>query len=61
MTQSIYLVRAPIFFSFVLGLGFVFLCFLDRLRKKRISLGFNFVGALFVAAFLLLVTWFRLP
>ena len=37
MNQSIYLVRVPIFLSFVLGLGFLFLCFLDRLRKKQIS------------------------
>jgi hypothetical protein len=61
MNQSIYYVRAPIFFSFVLGVGFLLLCLLDRLRKKQISLGFNFVVALFVAAFLLFVTWFRLP
>jgi hypothetical protein len=34
MNQSIFFVSAPIFFAFVLGLGFLFLCFLDRLRKK---------------------------
>jgi hypothetical protein len=61
MNQSIYFVRVPIFFAFVLGLGFLFLCLLDRLRKKQISLGFNFVAALIVGAFLLFVTWFRLP
>jgi hypothetical protein len=61
MNQSIYFVRAPIFFSLVLGLGFLFLCLLDRLRKKQISLGFNFVAALIVGTFLLFVTWFRLP
>jgi energy-coupling factor transporter transmembrane protein EcfT len=61
MKEQIYFVRAPIFFSFVLGLVFLVLCFLDRLRKKRMSLGFNFLVALIVASFLLFVTWFGLP
>jgi hypothetical protein len=45
----------------VLGLSFAALCFLDWLRKKQISLGFNVVVALVVASFLLFVTWLGLP
>jgi hypothetical protein len=61
MNQPIYYVNAWIFFAVVLGACFLFLCLLERLRKKQISLGFNFFFALVVAAFLLFVTWFHLP
>jgi hypothetical protein len=50
---TIYFVRAPIFFAAVLGFVFLFLCSLDRLRKKQICLGFNFAIALILACFLL--------
>jgi hypothetical protein len=61
MNLPIYHVPARTFFFFVLSLGFLFLCFLDWVRKKRITLVFNFVVALAFAAFLLFVTWFGLP
>jgi hypothetical protein len=61
MIQPIYYASARSFFAFDLSLTFLFLCFVDRLRKKRISLGFNFLAALVVGAFLLFVTWFGLP
>jgi hypothetical protein len=53
MNQSIYSVRVPIFFSFVLGLGFLFLCFLERLRRKA--------AASREICFLQFVAWFGLP
>jgi RsiW-degrading membrane proteinase PrsW (M82 family) len=55
MNQPIYIVRAPIFFAAILGFVFLFLCFIDRFRKKRISFGSNIVVALISAAFLLFV------
>jgi hypothetical protein len=55
MNQPIHIIRAPIFFAAILGSVFLFFCFLDRFRKKRISLGFNFVVALIIATFLLFV------
>jgi hypothetical protein len=61
MNQPIHFVRAPIFFAAVLGIVFLFLCSLNRFRKRRISLGFNFVVALIVAAFLLFVSEVGLP
>lgn len=60
MNQPIYYVNAWVFFAVVLSACFLFLCLLERLLKKQISLGFNFVVALTVAAFLLFVTWFGL-
>jgi hypothetical protein len=52
MNPRIYFVNAWIFSAVVLGVCFLFLCLLERLRKKQISLGFNFGVALIVAGFL---------
>jgi hypothetical protein len=55
MNQPIYYVKAWIFFAVVFGGSFLFLCLLERIRKKQISFGFNFGIALIVAVFLLFV------